>query len=349
MAQVAFGFESFISKEKEKNSKILDPTNRFERSNDIISFYPHLILYKAYDRQTGLEVTWHELLFDYLTEEEIKSIIQKADRIKQLHFQTINSIIYYWIPESKNKLYYITKSLSKSTIYSNILNSNIEIKPQVIARWFYPILQSLKYLHSLNPPLIHGKVHPENIFVKPSSGSVKICSPSLKVVNEDTRKRITLHPTIPPECFINAENTFSDIYSFGMSILYTITRREPYEECQSPIELFHKISNYIPPNSLSLVTDRNLHDLIEKCLAPPMQRPTASELLYHKFFSQRFINSNILSPSSNSDDIIIIFPGKSRSDTDLQITDQRSDSDMIQLDSNRSLSTTLLTNNQEFK
>lgn len=346
MAQVEFLFNDFKSKEKEKGSITLDPTNRFERSNDIISFHPRLILYKAYDRQTGLEVTWHELLCDNISSDRIDFIAQKADRIKQLHYKTINSIVYNWFSESKRKLFYITQSLSTSTIYSNILNSNLEIKPQVIARWFYPVLQSLQYLHSINPPILHGKIHPENIFVKASSGSIKICSPSLKSnVNNSEKKSIVLSPTIPPEFLLNHEDTCSDIYSFGMSVLFTITRVEPYEECKSPAELVYKLSNYIPPNSLSLVTDQSLHDLIENCLKPPNQRPSATELLNHRFFNIRFINANLSPQSLNSEELIVIFTGKSRSDTDLQSADS---DDLIQLDSNRSYSTTLLTKNPEY-
>ena len=340
MAQIDIASIDFLPKEKERISFTLDPTNRFERSNEVISFYPRLILYKAYDRQTGLEVTWHELLCDNIPSEQIEFVIQKAEQIKQLHFQTINSIIFSWFSESRNKLFYVTKSLSASTIYSNILNANFEIKPQVIARWFYPVIQSLQYLHSLSPPIIHGKINPENIFIKASTGSIKICSPSLKSSTQvAVKKKIVLHPMMPPEFLLNIENTFSDIYSLGMSILFTVTRTEPYAECKSPAELLYKITNYIPPNSLSLVTDKYLHDLIESCLKPPMQRPTATELLYHKFFAKRFINTNFLSPSSNSDSFIIIFPGKSRSDTDLQATDN----DLIQLDNNRSYSSTQLT------
>lgn len=307
-------FSDYPVKEKEKSQIIRDPTNRFERSNEVICYNSHQILYKAYDRESGLEVTWNEILFGFLSLEQREKIIHVPERIMQIHSQTINSMLAYWMNESKDRMICITESLTASTVYSNIYHADFNVKPQVIARWFLPVLQSLHYLHTLNPPIIHGKIHPKTIFIKASSGSVKLISPSL-ISNciSLNNKEIRIHPTMPPELLADKESTYSDIYSFGMALLYTVTGKEPYEECKSPLELIQKISNYIPPDSLKLIGDSNLADLISQCLRPVSQRPTAADLMNHKVFMHKFANSSQSSQTSTEDELIVIFSGKPQS------------------------------------
>ena len=62
---------AFSGKEKVQIER--DNTSRFERSNDVIKFHPYHILYKAYDRESGLEVTWHEILLSTLSSDKRKA------------------------------------------------------------------------------------------------------------------------------------------------------------------------------------------------------------------------------------------------------------------------------------
>ena len=299
------------SSSREKAPIVTDPSHRFERSNEFVSLSPRIIRYKAYDRETGLEVTWHEISIKFSTAKQKEIILLTAERVKKIHLKTMNVIIDYWVNEKVGKMFYITESLSCKSVFQNILQDDFDIKLQVVAKWFYPVLQTLNYLHTLDPPLLHNRITPNLIFVRPTSGSIKIISPSLRSrkfgVTEFTPLR--LRPSTPPEFLKNDEGTYSDIWAFGLSMLFAITKQEPYAECKTPEMLMKKLIDYSPPDSLKLVTDRYARDLIASCLNPPQKRPSAGELLNHPFFSNHF-DEEIPPPIENQEELVIIFSGK---------------------------------------
>ncbi|OHT01689.1 CAMK family protein kinase [Tritrichomonas foetus] len=299
---------------KNKLPIVTDPSKRFERSNEFISISPRIIRYKAYDRETGLEVTWHEISFKNTTNELKNMMISTVERVQRIHLKSMNAIVDYWMNEKTSKLYYITESLSSKSVYQNVIQADFDIKLQVVAKWFYPVIQTLNYLHTLNPPLMHNRINPNLIFVKPASSSIKIISPSLRSrkfgtsTNFKLSSSLRLRPSTPPEFLYNDEGTYSDIWAFGLAILFAITKKEPYNECKTPESLMRKLIDFQPPDSLKLVKDHYAYDLISSCLSKPDKRPTATELLHHPFFSNHVENAQ--SPAPNQEELVVIFSGK---------------------------------------
>jgi serine/threonine protein kinase len=76
-----------------------------------------------------------------------------------------------------------------------------------------------------------------------------------------------------------------DIYSFGMCVLYIITREDPYLECNGVIsKIIDRILHKKLPNSLSRVTHSTALNFITSCLQYDFNaRPSATELLNHHF------------------------------------------------------------------
>lgn len=295
---------------KEKPIGEIDPTQRFQRSDDILHFSDSSILYKAYDRQSGSEVTWHELMISSFTEKQKSDLIDKANRLKTLRCPIINSFIHFWINSDSTKLCYITESVWTNSIYKNISENFGEIRSKVIARWFMPVLEAINYLHSQNPPIIHNKIILSSMFIKPSTGAVKIIPPVLFTSRSiNSSNMFKLRPTTPPDFLFKKEGPYSDIWSFGLALLFVFTKIEPYAECKSPMELVKKLSIYEPPESIKLVTDKLASSLISSCLKPPQERPTASQLFKHPFFTQNFDQNNKIS-NSQDDSFVVIFPGK---------------------------------------
>lgn len=295
---------------KEKPPVEIDPTQRFQRSDDILHFSDSSILYKAYDRESGSEVTWHELMISNFTEKQKNDLIDKAKRLKTLRCPFINSLLHFWQNTESTKLYYITESVWTNSIFKNITENFGEIRSKVIARWFMPVLEAINYLHTQDPPITHNKIMLSSMFIKPTTGSVKIIPPVLfinKSINSSVM--IKLRPNTPPDFLFKQEGPYSDIWSFGLALLFVFTRIEPYAECKSPLDLVTKLSKYEPPQSLQSITDQLASNLISSCLKPPQERPTAAQLLKHPFFTQNFdLNSNI--SNAQDDSFVVIFSGK---------------------------------------
>lgn len=300
---------------KDKPPVEMDPTQRFQRSDDILHFSDSSILYKAYDRESGSEVTWHELIISNFTEKQKSDLFDKASRLKTLRCPIINSLLHFWPNSDSTKLYYITESVWTNSIFKNISENFWEIRSKVIARWFMPVLEAINYLHSQDPPITHNKIMLSSMFIKPTTGSVKIIPPVL-FVNKSINSSIMikLRPNTPPDFLFKKEGPHSDIWSFGLALLYVFTRAEPYAECKSPLDLVTKLSKYEPPESLQLITDKLASSLISSCLKPPQERPTAAQLLKHPFFYQDFdVNNNNNLSNSQDDSFFMIFQGKSLS------------------------------------
>ncbi|MDR3315312.1 MAG: DUF5050 domain-containing protein [Coriobacteriales bacterium] len=111
----------------------------------------------------------------------------------------------------------------------------------------------LGYLHSLDPPVVHRDLKPQNIILKPDGtlvltdfGIARTFKPG---VDSDTEYVGTL-PYAPPEQYGYAQSTpQTDIYALGIVLIYLATGGPNRQDLQRRI------------------TDKRLRALIEKCIA----------------------------------------------------------------------------------
>lgn len=267
------------------------------------------IRYKSYDTETGLEVTWHEMVLKNKQQNQMDEIVQRAERLKRLKHANMNTLLCYWVAPENNKIAYITESTSVNSVWTNLVQGITDIRQKVITRWFIPVLQVLQYLHAQTPSIIHNDINLKSIFVKATSGSVKLAAPSLY---ETSALHLKIDPFMPPEFLAGQVGTFSDMWRFGLALLNCATGQIPYSECRTPVDLIDKLKQYYPPDSLALVADPLLRDLIASCLRHPSLRPTASDLLAHPYFSQEpDEDDSTRSSEAANNGLVVIFSGKS--------------------------------------
>lgn len=89
-----------------------------------------------------------------------------------------------------------------------------------------------------------------------------------------------------PELYEEDYTEMVDIYSFAMCLLEMVTMEIPYSECDSVAKIYKKVTTGIKPQAISKVTDDEVRAFIEKCIAQPRARPSASELLKDPFFDE---------------------------------------------------------------
>lgn len=70
---------------------------------------------------------------------------------------------------------------------------------------------------------------------------------------------------------------------------YPPTPQQPYSECENRVgDIYQNVTNHVPPESLATVDLATARAFIELCLEPePAERPSARELLEHKFLRVR--------------------------------------------------------------
>uniref|UniRef100_A0A803LQ26 non-specific serine/threonine protein kinase n=1 Tax=Chenopodium quinoa TaxID=63459 RepID=A0A803LQ26_CHEQI len=87
-----------------------------------------------------------------------------------------------------------------------------------------------------------------------------------------------------PELYDEDYTELVDIYSFGMCVIELVTMEIPYSECNNVARIYKKVTSGLRPQALDKVKDSEVKAFIEKCLARPRARPSATELLADPFF-----------------------------------------------------------------
>jgi WNK lysine deficient protein kinase len=277
-----------------------DPSGRYIRQDDYVTVSDGIVRYLACDRSEGLEVSWHELILPrWPSPDEWPLIQSECERLKQIRCDPLYAVHHYWtVPESL-RLIFITDAIPAKSAVEDFLRETTAFRPKVVARWFRPILEVLRHLHGLSPPMVHGRIQPFSVFVR--GPTVKVEPPRFPRLPVST---FSITPFTPPECLAGQDCPVSDIWRFGMALLAVVTRRTPYEECKSPIELFTKLSNWEIPDSFRFVEDEVAAKLIRLCLQKVEQRPDAGALFGHEFFTRDYSLDLEKAPESG---IVVIF------------------------------------------
>lgn len=157
-----------------------------------------------------------------------------------------------------------------------------------IKHWCRQILSGLDYLHTRNPPIIHRDIKCDNIFLDATSGRVKIGDLGLarEFIADSALTVIGTPEFMAPDFYNEFYTTKVDIWGFGMSVMEMVTAKIPYS-CKTAVQIYRAVTSGELPHELELITNPELLEFINLCLAmDPDKRPTAAELLAHSFLAK---------------------------------------------------------------
>ncbi|XP_038197989.1 nuclear receptor-binding protein 2 isoform X3 [Arvicola amphibius] len=153
-------------------------------------------------------------------------------------------------------------------------------------RWCTQILSALSFLHACSPPIIHGNLTSDTIFIQ-HNGLIKIGSVWYRIFSnalpDDLRSPIraereelrNLH-FFPPEYGEVNDGTAVDIFSFGMCALEMAVL-----EIQANGDT--RVTEEAIARARHSLSDPNMREFILSCLArDPARRPSAHNLLFHR-------------------------------------------------------------------
>jgi tRNA A-37 threonylcarbamoyl transferase component Bud32 len=131
------------------------------------------------------------------------------------------------------------------------------------------IAEVIMYLHSLEPPVVHRDLTPDNVLLKPDGSVVLI---DFGAANEflglATGTMVGKQAYISPEQFRGKAEPRSDIYAFGATLYFLLTAQDPVPlSCSSPVK--------------NGAVSRALCNVIEKCtqLDPENRYKSIAEVL----------------------------------------------------------------------
>ncbi|KAI4880541.1 hypothetical protein NFI96_018566 [Prochilodus magdalenae] len=278
--------------ESEDESEILEesPCGRWQKRREEVNQrnVPGIDnAYLAMDTEEGVEVVWNEVMFSErknfkLQEEKVKAVF---DNLIQLEHVNIVKFHKYWadVKENRARVIFITEYMSSGSLKQFLKKTKKNHKTmneKAWKRWCTQILSALSYLHSCEPPIIHGNLTCDTIFIQ-HNGLIKIGSVAPDTINNHVKtcreEPKSLHFFAPEYGAVVNVTTAVDIYSFGMCALEMAVL-----EIQSNGESSY-VSQEAINSAIQSLEDPLQREFIQKCLeADPSKRPTARELLFHQ-------------------------------------------------------------------
>lgn len=256
----------------------------------------------AMDTEEGVEVVWNEVQYAQLQELKTQEdkMCQVFDNLLQLDHQNIVKFHRYWTDTQqaeRPRVIFITEYMSSGSLKQFLKRTKRNAKRLPLEswrRWCTQILSALSYLHSCTPPIIHGNLTCDSIFIQ-HNGLVKIGSVVPDAVHYSVRHQQLdqlperkqqqgqergVHYFQAPEYGAAEQLTAAvDIYAFGMCALEMAALEIQPQSSNSEPTAINEETILRTINSLDNDLQR---DLILKCLNPqPQDRPSASDLLFH--------------------------------------------------------------------
>lgn len=277
--------------ESEDESEILEesPCGRWQKRREEVNQrnVPGIDnAYLAMDTEEGVEVVWNEVMFSErknfkLQEEKVKAVF---DNLIQLEHLNIVKFHKYWadVKENRARVIFITEYMSSGSLKQFLKKTKKNHKTmneKAWKRWCIQILSALSYLHSCDPPIIHGNLTCDTIFIQ-HNGLIKIGSVAPDTINNHVKtcreEQKSLHFFAPEYGAVANVTTAVDIYSFGMCALEMAVL-----EIQSNGDSSY-VSQEAINNAIQSLEDPLQREFIQKCLeVDPSKRPTPRELLFH--------------------------------------------------------------------
>ncbi|CAA2995711.1 probable serine threonine- kinase WNK11 [Olea europaea subsp. europaea] len=267
----------------------VDPTGRYGRYDELLGAGAVKRVYRAFDQEEGIEVAWNQVKLRQFSNDEamINRLYSEVQLLRKFKDKNIISLYSVWRDPAKNTLNFITEVCTSGDL-REYRKKHKHVSIKALKKWSKQILKGLDYLHNHKPCVIHRDLNCSNVFINGNTGQVKIGDLGLATVVGKSHAAHSLLGTpefMAPELYDENYTELVDIYSFGMCLLEMVTQELPYSECDTVAKIYKKVTSGVRPRAMNKVKDSEVKAFIEKCLAQPRDRPSASDLLKDPFFA----------------------------------------------------------------
>ncbi|GMH34695.1 hypothetical protein BSKO_02556 [Bryopsis sp. KO-2023] len=266
-----------------------DAIGRFHRYDERVGQGRFKAVYKAYDTENGVDVAWCKVgtQENKLTSVQLEQLYEEMCKGLTLDHPNIIRCLKCWENEDKDYINLVTELFASGTL-REFRQHYKQLELKALRRYGRQILDGLVYLHGLDPPVFHGDLRLDKIYVNGFNGEAKIGDLGLATL---LAKRYVEGKTEELKC------APIDIYAFGLCMLELITT-VPVDRSLSKIESWRLLRK---------VRDDSARKMISQCLGPVDSRPSPSQLLKNDFFTKRLLSpvsaaSNL--PPMPSDDML---------------------------------------------
>ncbi|XP_037484391.1 probable serine/threonine-protein kinase WNK5 [Triticum dicoccoides] len=267
----------------------VDPTGRFGRYAAVLGLGSVKKVYRGFDQEEGIEVAWNRVRLRALAERDpsmVDRLHAEVRLLRSLHHDHIIGFHKVWLDRDAGVLNFITEVCNSGSL-RDYRDRHKHVSLKALKKWARQILEGLDHLHTHDPCIIHRDLNCSNVFINGNTGQVKIGDLGLAAIVDKDHTAHTILGTpefMAPELYSETYTESVDIYAYAMCVLEMVTREMPYGECESVVQIYHSVTNGVPPAALRRLRDPEMRAFIQRCIGKPRNRPSAADLLRDPFF-----------------------------------------------------------------
>lgn len=191
------------------------------------------VVYKAYHKRLKKEVVIKKLREKSV---DMQMNRQEVDILKNLNHMYLPQVLDFLV--EGNDIYTVMSYIPGRS-FKELLEEGFPFRPNQLIRWGMQLCSALNYLHSQNPPIIHGDIKPANIMLTPE-GNICLIDFNISFFLDETTVLGYTDGYTSPEQYIIAldrESVYSlpkystideksDIYSLGATFYHLVTGKK---------------------------------------------------------------------------------------------------------------------------
>ncbi|GAB4822726.1 hypothetical protein N2152v2_009772 [Parachlorella kessleri] len=246
-----------------------DPTGRFSRYRHLVGRGRFKSVYKGFDEKQGIDIAWSkiEASNNHLSHEQMKKIVEEISYGLGLDHPHVIRCYQCWEDTEAGCINMVTEFFTSGNLRDyRQRHKSLDIK--AVKKWSRQILLGLAYLHAREPPVVHGDLRCDKVYINGHTGAISIGDLGLAVL---VPKRFS--PGVMPEGDLPNQYTRSvDIFAYGLLVLELVSKKK--------LDV-NRVTSW--QEVLDTVQDEHAKHFVQRCLAPVEQRPSAQELLDDAF------------------------------------------------------------------
>jgi WNK lysine deficient protein kinase len=225
----------------------------------------------------GAEVLWHRIRLEVSPIPLLRSRAIDISTLLTINHHNILRLRDAWYDEPEHTFHFITEFPPPQTLAAYIKNVFGLPSKAVLGRWGFQIIEALEALHGKDPPIVHGGLTCDHIYIDPGDGLIKIGLPAIEMAVLGQ-----LNPLAGPGDDIILPK--SDIWLFGLCVIEMTTGQPPYAEFTTDEARRRAINERQMPRAFGEIHDPLIADLILTCLSQTRAPPTMVQLKENPLF-----------------------------------------------------------------